>query len=63
MIFALFAHLFSIVFDLLGMLGRSEREKDLEIAFLRQQIRVLQRTRACRPIFPGVRNCLWLCSR
>src|SRR5215472_13800431 len=49
MIIALFAHLYSVIIDLLSMLGRSEREKDLEIVLLRQQIRILQRTRARPP--------------
>jgi putative transposase len=49
MAFAMFAHLFSILLDLLSLLARSEREKDLEILLLRQQIRLLQRTRARPP--------------
>src|SRR5215472_5668180 len=49
MIIALFAHLYSVIIDLLSMLGRSERENDLEIVLLRQQIRILQRTRARPP--------------
>ncbi|HEY7127863.1 MAG TPA: hypothetical protein VH540_28290 [Ktedonobacterales bacterium] len=49
MIIALFAHLYSVIFDLLSMLGRSEREQVLEIALLRQQMRILQRTRARPP--------------
>jgi putative transposase len=48
MIFALLAHLFSVVLDLLSLLVRSDREKDLEIVLLRQQIRLLHRTRAHR---------------
>lgn len=49
MTFAVFAHLFSTLLDLLGLLARSEHEKDLEILLLRQQICVLQRTRARPP--------------
>ena len=48
MIFALLAQLLSVVLDLLSLLVRSDREKDLEIVLLRQQIRLLQRTRAHR---------------
>jgi hypothetical protein len=46
MAFAAFAHIFSTLLDLLSLFVRSEREKDLEIVLLRQQIRILQRTRA-----------------
>lgn len=49
MIFALLAQLFSVLLDLLSLLVRSHREKDLEIVLLRQQIRLLQRTRARPP--------------
>ena len=45
MIVTLFAHLFSVIIDLLSLLSRSDREKDLEIVLLRQQIRILQRAR------------------
>jgi hypothetical protein len=37
----MFAHLFSTLLDLLGLLARSDHEKDLEILLLRQQIRLL----------------------
>ena len=49
MFFAVLAHLFSVLLDLLGMLARSECEKELEILLLRQQIRILQRTHARPP--------------
>lgn len=44
MTFTVFAHLFSALLDVLDIFVRSEREKDLEILLLRQQIRILQRT-------------------
>src|SRR5215472_9314865 len=44
MTFIVLAHLFSVLLDVLSMCTRSEREKDLEILLLRQQIRILQRT-------------------
>lgn len=47
--YVVFVHLFSVFLDLLGLLARSEREKDLEILRLRQQLRILQRTRARPP--------------
>lgn len=43
-VFAFFS--VSVHLDLLGLLARSEPENDLEILLLRQQIRILQRTRA-----------------
>lgn len=49
MAFTVLAHLFSTLLDFLSLLARSEREKDLEILLLRQQIRILQRTRAHSP--------------
>lgn len=49
MIFALLARLFSVLLDLLILLVQSDREKNLEIVLLRQQIRILQRTRARPP--------------
>ena len=49
MIISVFVHLFSVLFDLLSLLSRSEREKAPEIALLRQQIRILQRTRSRSP--------------
>ena len=49
MAFTVYAHLFSTLLDLLSLIVRSEREKDLEILLLRQQLRILQRTRARPP--------------
>jgi hypothetical protein len=49
MTFAVIANLFSVLFDLLDLLVRSDREKDLEILLLRQQLRIVQRTRARPP--------------
>jgi putative transposase len=49
MTFAILAHLFSALLDLVGLLTRSEREKDLEILLLRQHLRTLQRTRVQPP--------------
>ena len=49
MTFAILAHLFSALLDLVGLLMRSEREKAVEIALLRQQIRILHRTQARPP--------------
>ena len=46
MTFTMLAYLFSALLDLLSLFARSEREKDLEIFLLRQQIRILQRTHA-----------------
>ena len=46
MIVTLFAHLTSVLIDLVSLLGRTESEKEREIALLRQQIRILQRTRS-----------------
>jgi putative transposase len=46
MLFAVFAKLFSMLLDLLGLLAQSERENPLEILLLRQQLRILQRTQA-----------------
>ncbi len=43
MSFAVVANLFSILLDLLGVFARTDREKDLEILLLRQQLRILQR--------------------
>jgi putative transposase len=47
--FAVLAHLFATLLDFLHVLGRSDQEKDLEILLLRQQIRLLQRTRTRPP--------------
>ena len=49
MIFAMLAPLFSMLLDLLSLLVRSDREKDLEILLLRQQIRILQRKHTRTP--------------
>jgi transposase InsO family protein len=49
MTFTVVAHLFSALLDLLSLFARSEREKDLEILLLRQQLRILQRTRPRPP--------------
>ena len=49
MILTLVVRLFSILVDLVRLLSRSEHEKELEIALLRQQIRILQRTRSRSP--------------
>ena len=49
MIFSVFARLFSVLLDLLALLARSEHEKELEILLLRQQIRIMQRTRTRPP--------------
>jgi putative transposase len=49
MVFTVFAHLYSSLLDLLSLFARSEQEKDLEILLLRQQLRILQRTRTRPP--------------
>jgi hypothetical protein len=49
MIVTLVVQLFSILVDLLRLHSKSEREKELEIVLLRQQIRILQRTRSRSP--------------
>jgi putative transposase len=49
MLFAVFAKLFSMLLDLLGLLSQSERENPLEILLLRQQLRILQRNQAPTP--------------
>ena len=49
MTFAVLAHLFSALLDFLRLFGRSDQEKDLEILLLRQQLRILQRTRTRPP--------------
>jgi hypothetical protein len=49
MTFMLFAHFFSTLLDFLHLFGRTDREKDLEILLLRQQVRILQRNRARPP--------------
>src|SRR5215471_4225195 len=49
MTFAVLGHLFSTLLDFLHLLGRSDQEKDVEILLLRQQLRILQRTRTRPP--------------
>jgi hypothetical protein len=49
MAFVVFAHLFSALLDVLKLPARSEREKDLEIVLLGQQVRIMQRTRTRPP--------------
>ena len=53
MLFAVFAKLFSVLLDLLGLLAQSERENTLEIVLLRQQLRILQRTQPRAPALYG----------
>ncbi len=52
MAFVVVAHLFSTLLDLFSLLARSEREKDLEILLLRQQLRIMQRTQTRPPRLP-----------
>ncbi len=47
--FAVIANLFSVLLELIFLLARSERGKDIEILLPRQQIRILQRTHARPP--------------
>jgi len=49
MFFTVMAHFFSALLDFLSLFARSEREKDLEILLLRQQLRILQRNRPRPP--------------
>lgn len=49
MTFSVFAHLFSVLLELLALLARSAQEKEFEILLLRQQIRIMQRTRTRPP--------------
>jgi len=49
MTFAVVANLFSVLLDLLGLFARTDREKDLEILLLRQQLRIVQRKRTRPP--------------
>jgi putative transposase len=49
MSFAVVANLFSVLLDFLGLFARTDREKDLEILLLRQQLRILQRKRTRPP--------------
>jgi putative transposase len=53
MTFPVLARLFSVLLDFLSLLARPEYEKDLEILLLRQQLRILQRTR------PRPRRLFW----
>jgi putative transposase len=43
MIYFLLAHCLAFLLDVIAIAGRSDREKDLEILLLRQQLRMLQR--------------------
>ena len=49
MTFTVLAYLYSALLDFLSLFARSEREKDLEILLLRQQLRILQRTHTRPP--------------
>jgi putative transposase len=49
MTFIALAHLISMFLDSFRLFGRSDHEKDLEILLLRQQLRILQRTRTRPP--------------
>ncbi len=49
MAFAAFANLFSVVLDFLSLILRTDREQNLEILLLRQQLRILQRMRTRPP--------------
>ena len=49
MIFFLVAHVFSILVDLIGLSRQTDRDKDVEILLLRQQLRILQRKQAHAP--------------
>jgi hypothetical protein len=49
MIIPLFAQLYSVLFDLVILLSRSEQDKDLEIVLLRKPLRISQRTRSRSP--------------
>ena len=59
MTFTMLVHLFSALLDFLSLFARSEQEKDLEILLLRQQVRILQRTRTRPPPLSGGRKCPW----
>lgn len=43
MIYFVLAHIWAFLLDLIAITRRSDREKDLEILLLRQQLRILQR--------------------
>jgi hypothetical protein len=49
MLFFVLAHVLSFLLDLVATIRLSDREKDLEILLLRQQVRILQRKRAYAP--------------
>ncbi len=49
MIYFLLAHSFAFLLDLVAIARRSDHQKDLEILFLRQQLRILQRKHAHPP--------------
>ena len=49
MIFFFLQQLLSFLFDLRTVTRRSERDKDVEILLLRQQLRILQRKHPCPP--------------
>ena len=49
MIFLVLQHILSFLLDLLTMASGAERDKDLEILLLRQQLRILQRKQSHAP--------------
>ena len=49
MFFFLFARGFSLLLDLIWVAQRGDRDKELEILLLRQQLRILQRKQPCAP--------------
>jgi putative transposase len=49
MMFFLLAQVWSVLLDLITLVGRSDRDKDIEIVLLRQQLRILQRTQSQPP--------------
>jgi hypothetical protein len=49
MLFFVLTHVLSFLLDLVATIRLSDREKDLEILLLRQQVRILQRKRAYAP--------------
>ena len=64
MMFFLLAHACSLLLDLLWLGKRSDRDKDVEILLLRQQLRILQRKVSCAPrISPWEKRTLVVCSR
>ncbi len=54
MTFYLLAHVWSVLLDLITLVGRSDRDKDFEILLLRQQLRMLQRK---QPHPPRISRC------